>query len=121
MKRINVGATEVLNNVFFEKGSADLKEESKIELEKLTRLIKDNPGLRVQINGHTDNIGTPEFNMELSEKRAEAVYAFLVKKHVHKYRLEYKGFGETKPVATNDTEAGRAKNRRTELEVLDFD
>ena len=108
----------ILKNVFFETGSAELKNESMAELNRLQKLLHDNPTLQIQINGHTDNIGTDEDNMRLSENRAKAVYDYLIKNNIEPDRLKYKGYGETMPVAPNDTEAGRKKNRRTEFVVI---
>jgi outer membrane protein OmpA-like peptidoglycan-associated protein/tetratricopeptide (TPR) repeat protein len=108
----------VLRNVFFDTGSANLRPESAPELNRLARLLKENPGLNVRINGHTDNVGSPEDNQALSEARAKAVYDFLLEKGIEDERLSYKGFGESRPVAGNDTAEERQRNRRTEFEVL---
>ena len=105
----------ILKNVFFESGSAQLQPESITELERLRHLLEDNPGLRIQLNGHTDNVGTESDNQLLSEQRAKAVYSYLIEKGIDKTRLRYKGFGESRPVDTNETEAGRQNNRRTEF------
>ena len=75
--------------------------------------------MKVSIDGHTDNISGAEFNQTLSENRAKAVYNYLVNKGVDAWRLTYKGYGLTKPIASNDTEEGRAKNRRTEFVILE--
>jgi len=108
----------VLRNVFFDTGSASLRPESTPELNRLARLLKENPGLNVRINGHTDNVGSPEDNQALSEARAKAVYNFLLGQGIEDERLSYIGFGESRPVASNDTAEGRQRNRRTEFEVL---
>lgn len=108
----------VLRNIFFESGSAVLLPESLAELEILYRLLAGNPGLRIQINGHTDAVGTDADNLVLSGQRAKAVHAFLLEKGIEESRLRYKGFGETKPVDTNDTPEGRQRNRRTEFELF---
>ena len=105
----------VLKNVFFETGSAALLEASRQELNKLKALLDQNPEMHVQINGHTDNVGSYEDNLDLSESRAKAVYEFLIEAGIEEKRLSYKGFGETQPIATNNTEAGREQNRRTEF------
>ena len=88
------------------------------ELDKLKKLLNDNPTLRIRINGHTDNVGTDNDNLNLSANRAKSVYEYLIQKGIAASRLEYKGFGESKPVATNDTAEGRQENRRTEFELL---
>jgi outer membrane protein OmpA-like peptidoglycan-associated protein len=108
----------VLKNVFFESASATLKPESQAELDRLVRLLQLYPKLRIQINGHTDNVGSDADNQRLSEGRAKAVYGYLTGKGVEAGRLQYKGFGESRPIAPNDTEAGRQQNRRTEFEVI---
>ncbi len=115
---IQQGNSFVLNNIFFDFDSYTLKPSSHSELEMLVKLLKSNPGIRIRINGHTDNVGNDKYNTELSEKRAEAVYDFLIDHQVDAGRLEYKGYGTTQPVETNDTPEGRAANRRTEIEIL---
>ncbi len=107
----------VLRNVFFETGSADLRAESTAELDRLVALLTDAPALKIQINGHTDNVGDDTSNQRLSEARAKAVYDYLIAKGIDADRLKYKGFGETQPMETNDTAEGRGRNRRTEFVV----
>lgn len=107
----------VLRNVFFETGSAELRSESAAELDHLVSLLTDAPALKIQINGHTDNVGDANSNQKLSEARAKAVYDYIINKGIAAERLKYKGFGETRPVETNDTAEGRSRNRRTEFEV----
>jgi outer membrane protein OmpA-like peptidoglycan-associated protein len=119
LKPIKSGEKIVLNNVFFEFDRADLKPESEVELNKTYEFLVNNPSVHIRIAGHTDNIGPDEYNMELSERRAEAVVNYLIEKGISTDRLEYKGFGSSQPVADNATEDGRAKNRRTELEIID--
>ncbi len=108
----------VLKNVFFSTGSADLQPKSRTELLRLKDFLENHPDLSIQINGHTDNIGTPADNQALSEARAEAVRNFLVASGIAADRLRFKGFGETRPLAGNDTEAGRSQNRRTEFQII---
>ena len=109
----------VLKNVFFETGSAALKKESLTELNRLKKLMDDNLSLKIQINGHTDNVGSESGNLKLSDDRAKAVYDFLVTNKIDAKRLKFKGFGEAMPVASNDTEAGRQQNRRTEFVIIE--
>lgn len=111
------GKPIVLRNVFFETGSAALRPESMSELDRLIQLLADSPKLKIQINGHTDNVGDKTFNLSLSEARAKSVQDYLLSKNIAPDRLRYKGFGENKPLETNDTPEGRAKNRRTEFVV----
>jgi outer membrane protein OmpA-like peptidoglycan-associated protein len=112
-----VNASIVLNNIFFDVNKYDLKPESQVELDKLAALLKENPTLKVQIGGHTDNAGNPADILTLSNNRAKAVVNYLINNGISAERLSFKGFGETQPVADNNTEEGRAKNRRTEMKV----
>ena len=108
----------ILKNVFFATGSAELLDASLLELNRLKDLLVENPNLNIQINGHTDNVGSDNDNQTLSTNRAKAVYDFLIKNGITANRLRYKGFGESQPIATNDTEEGRQSNRRTEFEAF---
>lgn len=108
----------VLENVFFATASAELKSESKVELDKLKVLLEENKSLHIQLNGHTDNVGKPEDNLMLSDARAKAVMEYLISQGIDQKRLKAKGFGETKPRHSNESVSGRAANRRTEFEVL---
>ncbi len=108
----------VLRNVFFDTGSDELRPESEQELKRLYRMLADNPELRIQVNGHTDNVGQPKDNQQLSEARAKAVYEFLVDRGIDAERLQYRGYGEEKPIASNETPNGRQQNRRTEFVIL---
>ena len=117
LQPIEKGATIVLKNIFFETGKFDLQNESKSELNKLVNLLNDNPNLKIQIDGHTDNVGQEKDNLLLSTNRAKAVVGYLLSKAINTQRLTYKGFGSSKPVANNATEAGKALNRRTELSI----
>ena len=115
---IKTGERIVLKNVFFDSRSYSLKSESTTELNKLYDLLKKNKNLRIEIGGHTDNIGDDDYNMKLSKDRARAVMDYLVKKGIDKSRLSAKGYGETHPVGDNSTDEGRAQNRRTEIKVI---
>ena len=117
LQPIEKGAAIVLKNIFFETGKFDLKNESKSELNKLITLLNDNPNLKIQIDGHTDNVGQEKDNALLSTNRSKAVVGYLLTKSINPQRLTYKGFGSTKPIAGNTTETGRALNRRTELSI----
>ena len=117
MRPIELNASLVLKNILFETKSAQLQAISLIEINKLLQLLTENPTLKVQINGYTDNVGLPASNSKLSTGRAKAVVDYLMNKGIDIKRLLYKGFGEAKPVADNKTEAGRAMNRRTEFVV----
>lgn len=115
---IEIGESIVLNNVFFEFGTSTLLEESRVDLDKVLDIMQKNTTLKVELAGHTDNIGKPADNQRLSEQRAKAVFDFLVEKGIPANRLSYKGYGDTRPVADNDTEAGRAQNRRTTFTIV---
>jgi outer membrane protein OmpA-like peptidoglycan-associated protein/tetratricopeptide (TPR) repeat protein len=121
MNPIRPGETMILRNIFFETDTYSLKETSFPELEKLIGFLNYNPGLKVEISGHTDTTGTEEYNFELSEERARSVKDYLIENGVETRQLVYKGYGATKPVAENDTEDGRALNRRTEIRILESD
>jgi outer membrane protein OmpA-like peptidoglycan-associated protein len=107
-----------LNNVFFDFDKNELKQESFVELDKLADLLKKNPTVKIEISGHTDNKGDKKYNLTLSQKRAESVVNYLVQKGIAAARLVAKGYGDTMPIAPNDTEESKAKNRRTEVKVL---
>ena len=107
-----------LNNVHFETGSAELKSSSTKELNELVKYMKYKPKMKIEIGGHTDNVGADDSNLSLSRKRAESVKKYLIKKGIGVDRLTAKGYGETKPVASNDTDKGKAMNRRTEVIIL---
>lgn len=118
MKKTKAGESVVLRNIFFESNSFVLLDRSKAELDKLLRFLEDNPGVGIEISGHTDDVGSDADNLLLSKNRAEAVYNFLIKRGIASSRLMYKGFGESAPLADNSTEEGRASNRRTEFKII---
>ena len=116
---VKVGGTVILNNIFFEFDKSVILPESEIELQKITEFLTLHPRVSIEIGGHTDNFGNDAYNLKLSSDRAKAVYDYLISKgKIAANRLSYKGYGETRPVETNDTEEGRAKNRRTEFKVI---
>ncbi|MDZ4823549.1 MAG: OmpA family protein [Flavobacteriales bacterium] len=119
LKKLRAGETVVLNNVFFDSNSSVLKPESKVELNRLADLLKSNATVKIEIGGHTDNVGSDTDNMKLSEARAKSVVEFIVTQGIDASRLSSKGYGETTPLESNDTERGRAKNRRTEMKVME--
>jgi outer membrane protein OmpA-like peptidoglycan-associated protein len=115
---ITAGQTIELRNIFFETASFDLLPKSTVELDNLARMLGANKDMRIEVGGHTDNVGNDAANQKLSEQRANAVREFLIAKGIDGTRIVAKGYGETKPIATNETEEGRAQNRRTEVTVL---
>ncbi|HVF97937.1 MAG TPA: OmpA family protein [Flavisolibacter sp.] len=117
LQPIEVDATVVLRNIFFDTKKYELKTESTVELDRVVQFLKDNPTVKIQIEGHTDNIGTAADNQKLSTARAISVINYFVVNGIKNDRLIAKGFGATKPIADNKMEVGRAQNRRTELKV----
>lgn len=119
LKFLKPGETVILRNIFYETDLFALKSESAAELNKIIEFLNANPGIRIEISGHTDNVGNIEYNQKLSENRAKTVYQYLEQNKIGKERLAYKGYGMSIPVTNNDTEEGRAMNRRTELKILE--
>ena len=118
LQPIDTGIIE-LKNIFFDVNKWDLKDQSKAELQKVISFLKTNPSLKIEFSGHTDNSGDKVFNKTLSNNRAKAIYDYVIEKGgIPAARLSYKGYGDTKPKAPNDTPENKAKNRRTELKVL---
>lgn len=118
LEPIKPGNIMVLDNVFFATDSYEIQPESYPELEQLLLLLSENPQIKVEIRGHTDNVGTEVYNKELSKNRAGAVYNYLIKKGIKSWRLSFEGYGSSQPVADNDSAEGRAKNRRTEAMIV---
>jgi outer membrane protein OmpA-like peptidoglycan-associated protein len=112
------GITVQLSNIYFETGKAVLLSKSKVELRKLYELMKQNPTLKIELGGHTDNTGSESTNQVLSQKRVNAVKSYLVSAGISSSRIVGKGYGEAKPVATTETAEGRKKHRRVEFTVL---
>lgn len=118
LQTLEVNATIELNNVFFDFDKASLKTESFPELDRLVELMNQQSNMKVEISGHTDGQGSERYNLALSEKRAKAVVQYMVGKGINKKRIVTLFFGESKPVATNDTPEGREKNRRVEFKIV---
>lgn len=114
---IKVGETFQLNNVLFEFNKWTLLPASFSELDKVVQFLKENPKIEIELSGHTDNIGKQDYNMNLSQKRADACKDYIVSKGVDGKRIVSKGYGMNKPVSTNSTEAGREQNRRVEFTI----
>ena len=115
LAKIRSGAVMPLHNIRFGFDSAVLRPEAFPELERLVRLLKNNPGRKILIAGYTDNKGSDAYNLKLSQQRAQAVFDYLVSKGIDARRMQYKGFGKAHPLTSNDTPRGRALNRRTEI------
>ena len=118
LEKITKGSMVILNNIFFDVDKHDLKDKSKTELQKIISFLNENPATQIEISGHTDNTGSTQHNRDLSEKRAKAVYTYLVERGIKSTRLTSKGYASDHPVAPNDTEGGRQLNRRIEFKVL---
>ena len=119
LDKVKKGSVAILQNIFFDFNQYTLKEKSRTELEKVTKFLKDNATVRVEIGGHTDNVGSIPYNQQLSEKRAEAVKNFLQQNGISSTRLIAKGYGQERPVADNKTEEGKQLNRRIEFKLID--
>lgn len=115
---IEIGQTVVLNNIFFEFAEYELLEASFSELNRIAKFLKDNPNVKIEIRGHTDNVGSSQNNLILSQNRAISVAYYLINQGIDKKRIVTKGFGEKKPVADNDTDENRQKNRRVEFVIV---
>ena len=113
LKPIEVNKSYRINDIHFPFNSSELEAGAKAVVDQLLDFLNENPTINIQVQGHTDNIGNDASNLALSENRAESVYRYLIEKGIEAKRLTYKGFGKSMPVASNDTEAGRAENRRT--------
>lgn len=115
---ITKDSTVVLRNVFFDTDKFNLKDESKVELNKLVDFLNKNPALKIELSGHTDNVGDKKHNQVLSDNRAKSVLEYLAANGILKDRLTSKGYGDTKPVVLNDSDEHRQLNRRTEFKVI---
>jgi outer membrane protein OmpA-like peptidoglycan-associated protein len=117
---IKKGQTIRLNNIFFETGKYVLRNESKSELTRLLKLLKENPTMKIEIQGHTDDVGADVDNLALSKNRSKAVFDYLVKNGIVSTRLITKGFGELKPIVSNTTPDNRQLNRRVDFIITEL-
>ena len=108
----------VLNNVFFDVDKFDVLTKSEAELDKLVEFLSNNKGLTIELSGHTDNQGSEAHNLELSLSRANSVKSYIVSKGIEYTRIQTKGYGSSKPVASNETKECRSKNRRTVFKIV---
>ena len=115
---IETGATVVMNNIFFDFDRSALKEDSYPELTRVVEFMNNNPDVEIEIAGHTDSLGPEYYNNALSNRRAKAVFDYLIEKGIAAQRVVSRGFGESKPVVSNDTKEGQAQNRRVEFKIL---
>jgi outer membrane protein OmpA-like peptidoglycan-associated protein len=118
LQPIEVGLTVRLKNIYFDFDKTTLKNESFVELDKVVDFLKQNSSVEIEISGHTDNKGSDEYNANLSQGRSEAVVSYIVSQGIDGYRLTAHGYGEAKPIESNDSDTGRANNRRVEFTVM---
>lgn len=118
LKKMEVGSSIVLKNIFFDFDKSTIKPESQSELNRLIKLLKDNPALKIELSSHTDDVGSDEYNTRLSFARSNSVVDYLIAKGISPARLIPKGYGESAPIDKNDSEEGRQNNRRTEFKIL---
>ena len=118
LKKIEAGEVMELRNIFYDLNSYDLLPKSKVELNKLLLFLNANKSIAIEIGGHTDNTGLAEKNLVLSKNRAKAVYEYLTGAGISASRIRFAGYGSTKPILSNETDAGKASNRRTEIKIL---
>ena len=118
LQPIEVGLTVRLKNIYFDFDKTTLKSESFVELNKVVEFLKSNPSVEIEISGHTDSKGSDDYNQNLSQGRSQSVVDYIISQGIEGYRLTAHGYGESKPIETNDTEAGRANNRRVEFTVV---
>lgn len=115
---IEIGTVVRLNNVFFDFDKANLRSESFVELDRVIELLKENPGIVIEMSAHTDSKGSDEYNFKLSDSRAKSVRDYILSKGIAENRIEAQGYGETKPVAPNDTDENMQLNRRVEFKII---
>ena len=118
LRKMEVGVKMVVENILFNTGAATLRPESFAELNKVVNLLRENPSVRIEVSGHTDNVGSAALNRTLSRNRALSVRNYLISQGIAGERVEYNGYGFDRPIAPNTTEEGRAANRRVEIEIL---
>lgn len=118
LNKLKIGSRVVLKNIFFDYDKATLRSESVAELNRLKRIMNDNPTMKIEIGGHTDSRGADDYNNRLSKDRAQSVVNYLIENGISAERMTYKGYGKAQPVATNDTPEGRQENRRVEFKII---
>jgi outer membrane protein OmpA-like peptidoglycan-associated protein len=118
LQPIEVGLTVRLKNIYFDFDKTTLKKESFVELNKVVDFLKQNTHVEIEISGHTDSKGSDDYNLNLSQGRSQSVVDYIVSQGIDVYRLTAHGYGESKPIDTNDSDAGRANNRRVEFTIV---
>ncbi|MFN4946242.1 MAG: OmpA family protein, partial [Chryseotalea sp.] len=126
LEKIELNKIFVLENIYFDFDKADITPQAALELNKLVDILKDNPVIKIEMGSHTDSVGTNDYNIQLSQRRAESTVRYLINAGISSERLTAKGYGETKPIARNtnpdgtDNPVGRARNRRTEFKIVEI-
>lgn len=120
LEPVKVGVTTVLGNIFFDFNEFSLQRKSMSELKEVYNFLKQNPNVKVEISGHTDNIGSAAYNMELSTKRAKSVYDFLIFKRIRPEQITYLGYGQDRPLVPNDNSESQSRNRRIEFKISEI-
>nr|WP_240348244.1 OmpA family protein [Longitalea arenae] len=115
---IEIGQVVRLNNVFFDFDKWDLRPESNVELDRVVKLLKENPAIEIELSAHTDSKGSDEYNFRLSDNRAKSCVEYIISKGIPASRIVSKGYGESMPVSENETDEGRQLNRRVEFKIL---
>jgi outer membrane protein OmpA-like peptidoglycan-associated protein len=115
---IEIGQIVRLNNVFFDFDKWDLRPESFVELDRVVKLLNENPAVEIEMSAHTDSRGSDDYNFKLSDNRARSVMEYILSKGIAPNRIISQGYGETKPVVPNDTDENRQLNRRVEFKIL---
>jgi outer membrane protein OmpA-like peptidoglycan-associated protein/tetratricopeptide (TPR) repeat protein len=119
LQPIKIGQKVILENIFFNFDAYKLTDHSTTELQKLFQFMTDNPEVKIEVGGHTDNRGSETYNLQLSSNRAKAVYNFLIEQGIDESRLTFNGYGSKQAIASNEDEIGRARNRRTEFRIIE--
>lgn len=120
LEPVKIGATTILGNIFFDFNEYTLQRSSMSELKEVYDFLRQNPNVKVEISGHTDNVGSVEYNLELSTKRAKSVYDFLIFKRIRPEQISYVGYGQDHPIAPNDNLENQSKNRRIEFKISEI-
>jgi outer membrane protein OmpA-like peptidoglycan-associated protein len=126
LDKIELNKIFILENIYFDFDKSNIRPDAAKELDKLVQILVDNPEIKIELSSHTDSVGTYDYNLELSQRRAESSVTYLIQNGIAPDRVIAKGYGEYKPIAPNtnpdgtDNEAGRARNRRTEFKILEI-
>ncbi len=121
LKELKEDTKLTLNDITFETNSADLNESSYLELNRVVKLMIDNPDIKIEISAHTDNTGSNSYNIRLSNRRAKSVVLYMLDSYIDSNRLISKGYGESSPLVPNDSDEHKAMNRRVELKILEVE